>query len=451
MMSTQSGLGEAYAFMHIEKDYLDGKKLKIRWRWYLDYNQNSYTLGQVHVVDNVHNRKEVNQAEFDTANNVEHPVADYTSITPLSYNAACNNGWISWDDPISNVLDLDSFSSDFVTIMINAVDPWSGDTTGLEVDYLQILDSSNNVLKEYHFPGLVSYEYTGSYYDYGMVRKSSSLLYGSEAYAGMGAPTGECSVSEDTSDYIRDLFYDTGIYGYLADSWGENTEPSSVYSTTDSTERYYDYSTVFYKGHIWQFEGNNCDDETCDLDHFGIFNSDGTEGIADYYIDDEVVEVIEDNDKFAGTHDFIFIWACGHGDESRVGVFDEDHSSGLLTSWMHLDSDYLSSDGYDSPDDSDHAFISFEWLSIWYKTPCEGDPTFNYAHWVYYFYKYALEDGYSIKEAIDIATYITHDESSYPNSPLDDGFWLMNYAENPPVSQWSKMRVWGDGNHILPH
>lgn len=373
MMSTQSGIGDAYAFMHIAKNYLNGKKLRICWRWYYDYPNNPATLAAVYVVDNVHNRKSENSGEFRTQGDIEHPFADYTAINPLNYTATSNGGWISWDTPTSEVLNLNSFSSSSVTIMIKAVDYWIGSTTGFEVDYLQILDSNNNVLRTYHFTDPVCMDKTGGYYDFGQLRKPTSILYGTRNYAGMDAPTGECDLSGAVSSYIYTLFYNTGKYSYLANSWGTDTEPSTVYSTTDSTERYYDYSAVFYKGHIWQFgTDNECGVPGCVLFHYGIWDDDGEEAdmIADFGIHAEVNEVITADNKFAGTHDFVFIWACGHGANDRVGVVNGTHRSGLLTSWMHLSPFVtIGSDGYHSPDGSDHVFISFEWLSIWYMTP----------------------------------------------------------------------------------
>ena len=150
MMSTTSGLGVAYAFLHIDKSYLHGNKLRIRWRWYYDYPNNPATLASVYVVNNVHNRKLQNDGEFRTQGDIEHPVADYLSINPLNYAAVSNGGWISWGTPISDVMNLNGFSST-LTIMIKAVDWWIGSTTGLEVDYLQILNSNNQVLKTYDF------------------------------------------------------------------------------------------------------------------------------------------------------------------------------------------------------------------------------------------------------------------------------------------------------------
>ncbi len=448
MMSTQSGLGDAYAFMHIDKNYLNGKKLRVSWRWYLDYSSTSYTLGWLYVVNNVHNRKQENYGEFRTQGDIEHPVTDYTYATACSLTATCNGAWINWQTGTSGVLSLSGFSGSTVTIMIKSLDPWVANTVGLEVDYLQVLDSNNNVLRTYHFTDLVCMDKTGGYYDFGLLRKPTSVLYGTRNYAGMDAPTGECDLSGSVSAYIYTLFYNTGKYGYLANSWGASTQQSTVYATTDSTERYYDYSAVFYKGHVWQF-GSNCDhDPGCSLQHFGVWNDDGTLAlmIADYDIDDEVIEVKNAIGKFAGTHDFVFIWACGLGNESRVGVFNEAHSSGLLAAWMHITPNTLSSDGYAIPDYSDHVFISFSWLSIWYKTPATN-PTYNYGHWAYLFYYYALQ-GYTIHDALDQASRDTHNNLNYDNCQLDNGFT----AWNPVDHTWdqSRMRVWGDGSHRLP-
>jgi hypothetical protein len=452
MMSDDAGNGDAYAFMHIAKDYLDGKKLRVSWRWYYDYNDDPVTLSYLYVVDHQHDRRLSNSGEFSTSNNAEHPVTDYNYVTACSYPATSNGGWVSWQTATSNVLDLSSFSSSTVTIMIKNVDHWIADTVGLQVDYLQILDSSNNVLKEYHFTGGVFMDKTGSTYDYGLTRKTTSMLYGTQDYVGIGATPGEDTLSDAVSDYIHGLFCNTGVYSYLADSWGDNTEPSTVYATTDTCERYYDYSAVFYKGHIWQWTANNpddCDYPNCNLVHYGVFNDNGEQAIADYNIEDEVKEVLDETDKFAGTHDFVFIWACGHSDYA-LGIYDEDHSSGLLASWMGIDPASLDSDAYSSnvgtTNHNDHVFISFDWVSIEYSATAYG--SYNYGHWAYLFYDYLLQ-GYTVNEALDLATEDTHNNLSYGSCALHTGFDAWN-----PIDQCmdtSYMHVMGDGDHKIPN
>jgi hypothetical protein len=452
MMSTTSGLGDAYAFIHIDKSQLHGNKLRIRWRWYYNlYDPRQLTLAQVYVVNNVHNRKLENSGEFRTQGDIEHPVADYTSINPLNYAAVSPGGWISWDTPTSSVMNLNGFSST-VTIMIKAVDYWVGSTTALEVDYLQILNSNNQVLKTYDLSSPVSMDVTGSatWYDFGLLRKPTSMLYGTRNYDFAYVPSWEEETSEGVSDAIHDLFYATGKYYYLADSWGPYTEPSTVYSTTDTCERYYDFSTVFYKGHTWP-AGHNCDVPGCQLEHNRIHDDEGTvfnDLIKDYEIDNTVSSVIAAVGKHS-THDFVFLWTCGlaNPDPKYIGVFNEDHSSSFLPSWMHINPWSLNTDGYHgTPDYSDHIFISFDGVSIWYKTPAYG--SYNYGHWVYYFYYYLLNQGYTVKAALDQASRNTHNGYNFDNCPLDNGYTLPVAPYGELV--WGRMRIWGDVTTRLP-
>lgn len=175
--------------MHIDRDYLNGHKLRIYWRWYLDYSSAFYTLANVYVVNNVNNRKLEASGEFSTYSDAEHPVTDFTYTTTCSLSETCNGGWINWRTDTSSVLNLNGWNSK-VTIMIKSVDPWIANTVGLEIDYLQILDSNNNVVRQYDFTDKVCMEKTGGYYDYGQLRNPTSLLYGTRDYAGMDAPAG---------------------------------------------------------------------------------------------------------------------------------------------------------------------------------------------------------------------------------------------------------------------
>ncbi|MCW4002992.1 MAG: hypothetical protein NWE95_03650 [Candidatus Bathyarchaeota archaeon] len=450
MMSTQGGNGPAYAFFHIDKSYLHGNKLRVYWRWYLDYSGPSYTLAYVYVVNNVANRKLINEGEFRTENNEEHPITDFTYTTACWRTATCNGGWINWDTYTSNILDLSAYSST-VTIMIKSIDPWIANTVGLQVDYLQILNSNNQVIKTYDFSSPVSMDRSDTYYDYGILRNPTSMLYGTTNYAFAYVPTWEEETSDSVSDAIHDLFYATGKYYYLADSWGPNTEPSTVYSTTATSERYYDFSTVFYKGHTWP-AGYNCDKPGCQLNHTRIYDDEGNvfdDLIKDYEIFNTVNYTIHDVAKHA-THDFLFLWTCGLANSSAcwIGVFNGEHSAGFLPSWMYLNPWSLNNDGYHgAPDYSDHIFISFEGVSIWYRTPA-SNPNFNYAHWVYLFYYYLLTEGYTVKAALDQASRDTHNNNDFDNCPLDNWYWLPVPPNGESVP--GRMRIWGDVTIRLP-
>jgi hypothetical protein len=446
MHSTQASLGCAYAMIHMNKNDLDGNKLRISWRWYLDWSNVQYTLGELYVVDNLHNRKYSNQQEFVTANDIEHPIADYTNIQACSLTETCNGGWVSTRVDTSPVLNLNGWGSS-VTVMIKSVDPWIANVVELEVNYLQILDSNNNVLKTYYFDGKIWMEKTGTYYDYGQIRDPTSTLYGTEEYAIGGVPPNELYLSQQVSSYVYSLFSGTSKYNSLSNAFGYNTNPTNGYNRNYANERYYDYSTVFYKGHIW-FNTAPCGAPGCTLTHTGIWgNNDLQSGaILDYDIDAALKSAKASTGKVAGTHDFIFLWSCGHASTTYIGNYGS-HSHGAMASWMQLDPYTLSSNAYANPDYSDHVFISFDWLSIWYGYQT-SNPIYDHAQWAALFYYYLLDQGYTVNEALDQATRDSYYNSSFGQSPLYNNFNMWN-----PQTQkydYSKMHLWGDGTVRLP-
>ena len=156
-----------YAFIHAKKSYLHGKKLGVRWRAYQSGYGYEY-VGFVYIVDHAHFRKKTTD-EFKDNDDKEHPITDYTRFCALSIKAP--GGWSSWKTSTSSTLDLSSFSSDYVTILIRLKDSWYDVSSKLDIDYLQILDSSDNPLKTFHFTYSVVMEQTGTYRDYGLYRK----------------------------------------------------------------------------------------------------------------------------------------------------------------------------------------------------------------------------------------------------------------------------------------
>ena len=226
-----------------------------------------------------------------------------------------------------------------------------------------------------------------------------------------------------------------------------------VYSKTNVNEQTYDYSTVFYKGHIRFAPGGSCGIPSCTATHTGIWGKTDQESIAiyDYGIDSAIKSAKTTTGKVTGTHDFVFMWSCGHASPTYVGSYGA-HSSGVMASWMQLNPNTLSSNGYTNPDYSDQVFIGFDWLSIdyGYKTT---DPTFNHAQWTYMFYHYLLEEGLTVNDALDKATQFTYGISKFENSPLYNNFYMWHpNVLNYPNGAWelSRLHVWGDGSVRLP-
>jgi hypothetical protein len=452
LMSTDGGLGDAYIMIPFERDYLNGKKLQVSWRWYLDYSSNYYTLAEMYVVDHENNRHLENSGEFSTQSDAQHPVTDYNYVTACSYGATCNGDWISWRTDTSSTLSLSGFSSNVVSVMIRAVDYWTADTTGLEVDYLKVLDSNDNVLHTYDFTYYenVFMEQTNTNYDYGLLRKPSFVHWGTTDYTPDSGGDDELSASGDISDYICDLFSATNKYPYLENYWAD-TQPDYVYSSAQYSEAYYDYSIIFYKGHYWLTgQQGICGIPGCTFYHRGVVDNEGYSTqpvgvITDHYLHYNVNEGKNDGGKWRGTHDFVFLWACMHGDSSWLGDI-EDHSWGLASSWMDIEdaSTNLAFEG--SGAGADHVFISFDYISPWYTQDAEQSP-FNYGHFIYLFWEYALTPGYTIEEALNDASEDVNN-ISYSSSELRNGLTVYQPWPNQPDT--TRMRVYGDWSYQIP-
>ena len=223
----KESIGRAYAFIHAKKDYLDGKKLRIYWRVYYSYSQVKYGLGKVYVVDNPHLRTKTTD-EFKDNDDVEHPIEDYENIALLSIDSSGTAGWTDWTTSTSSVIDLSNFTSSYVTILIRLVDGWVSQTVMLDVDYLQILDSSDNVLKTFHFTESVVMEQTGTLRDYGLYR---TYVDPEPSHGDWGAEETQVTGEEYKVDLTLTLFDTT---------WG-NKESGSFEGETGDSNTYISY------------------------------------------------------------------------------------------------------------------------------------------------------------------------------------------------------------------
>ncbi len=170
--STASSRGEGYVFIIGDRSYLDGKKVRVYWRVYQAGNVNPRTIGHVHIVDHAHLRSKTTD-EFQDNDDTTHPISDYTNIHLFSLTANYKE-WTAWTTTTSTVMDLSAWTSDYVTLLIHNRDAWAGGATHTEVDYMQILDSGDNVLKTFDFTESIVMEQTGTLRDYGLYRKYSS-------------------------------------------------------------------------------------------------------------------------------------------------------------------------------------------------------------------------------------------------------------------------------------
>ncbi len=277
----------------------------------------------------------------------------------------------------------------------------------------------------------------------------ASIIWGTGYYPSYNPNLGgedEYNISRDFCAYIYALFGQTGRYDNCSNFWGSQTQPANVYNTVYDTEHNYDYTTVFYKGHIYP----NCG---CDLgQNCPFYGQHYHNGIYDYEGSGANAIPIKDWGIYLNlsSHNtgLLFLWACGHADPAFEGGYSGSHSWGMIASWMGTTD--LVYDGYTyTTDTSNRCFISFVNVSINF-IESTGYADWQYAHFAYLFYYYALSGGvFTIKNALDLAASDTHGSASYGTCQLHTGYWGWDGVEGHDYI-WSYMRVWGDTDHVIP-
>ncbi|MEM2911493.1 MAG: hypothetical protein QXM52_01660 [Candidatus Bathyarchaeia archaeon] len=159
----------------------------------------------------------------------------------------------------------------------------------------------------------------------------------------------------------------------------------------------------------------------------------------------------------SGVNYFVFIWACAQGKE--VGRYHASYwiyypyvyyagtgAAGMPCAWTRRDYTQMNSDGYANPDSSPYCFIGFEGWSKPMSEQIDGTNK-NYGNFAKIFYQNLLQDGDSIKKALDDASFAIWG-TNFGGAVLYNGYW----DNVPGRGLWfGKMHVYSNGNNILPH
>ena len=282
------------------------------------------------------------------------------------------------------------------------------------------------------------------------------MLWGSQDYAEydpslMGGYT-EKVLSQSVCSDVQGLFSNNGRYGYCANYWGLDTQPNNVYdAVAHCRTSYYSNSVFFYKGHSysWTANANNphCGVSGCPFNHFAVYDSEGlsvtqsrVQFIEDYRVHDQVSP---------STFKFVCLWTCGSAWENATGDFNGGHSYGYMASWMGTTN--LNANAYiETSDNSGRCYIGFANFSIWFTMSTTHD-NYDYGDFVNRFFYYALQPGYTVKNALDQASYDTHGGNYFYNCPLYQNIGYDLWDPRPPahnVRCWMVVR--GDGDCTLP-
>ena len=207
-----------------------------------------------------------------------------------------------------------------------------------------------------------------------------------------------------------------GNRGYTCyNYYGEDTQRQNVLDNASYMEANFDYVAMFHHGHAGKLYG-----------HWDYFDDDGP------YDDDNLIWDYKVYPKtWRSKHFFVMLWSCFQGDTIYDGT-DGYGVKGMPYAWHHT---YPSSYGPD-------CFIGFKNASMPLTQFSSDNPSIDYEFFITLFYILALHQGYSVYDALDIASWYLLG-CSYSSSELHTGF-----TADWPI--WGKgkgwMKIYGNKN-----
>jgi hypothetical protein len=225
------------------------------------------------------------------------------------------------------------------------------------------------------------------------------------------------------------FWWDANLYGSL-------TTQSEMLSVTYSQEQNYGWNTALYIGdsifpsnqypgppqNLWLYPNDY------DITHQQIW---------DFYIDMATGQ---------GTHYFVFLWSCGSANFIGAGQPTQyGQAWGMAYCWTKKDGGMISSDGYGNPWGS-ATFIGFQYGS---PNLDQKDPNYpnggTYSTFLQRFYYWAVQQHRPINDALNRAA---QDISGNPQATLQSlklktGYYVQGL--------WSYIRVFGNGNMVIPY
>lgn len=264
---------------------------------------------------------------------------------------------------------------------------------------------------------------------------------------------GETSEATSVHAYIYYLFDTYCDYEFLGNYYGGAASKNTILNTISMVNNNYDYGAVWHYGHGTTYT------------IYGVYKS--WFSPRPYYIPvthyrywDSFGESVFDYEIYPrtglGAHKFVFMWTCGSAQE--IGYYDANWQNwfgyyigtgavGLPFAWLHTNS--LSSDGYANPGSTPCCFIGF-YNSVRPLSVIAANGK-TYGAFVKAFYRYALQEGKTIKQALDeAASEVWGNGYTFTNTDLYYGYW--QWVPPPKnMTVWSQMRVYGNANNIIPN
>lgn len=264
---------------------------------------------------------------------------------------------------------------------------------------------------------------------------------------------GETDEATSVHAYIYYLFDAHRDYEFLGNYYGGAASKNTILNVISMVNDNYDYGAVWHYGHGTTYK------------IYGVYRS--YYYPFPYYIPvthyrywDSFGESVFDYEIYPrtglGAHKFVFMWTCGSAQE--IGYYDANWydqwgyyigtgAVGMPFAWLHTNS--LGSNGYVNPDNGPYCFIGF-YNSVRPLSAIAANGK-TYGTFVKAFYKYALQQGKKIIDALNAAAKgVWGNGYTFANTDLYNGYW--QWVPPPKnVTIWSQMRIYGNANNIIPN
>ncbi len=235
------------------------------------------------------------------------------------------------------------------------------------------------------------------------------------------------TVTQDISNY----FPGYPFYDYRQYFQSSSVTRSVMGSQASGLGYYYDFVTVFYKGHNVPWGCGS---------HYRLLDYTAIGGVEDDYMF---------YNTLAGKHDFVFLWACATtlsywGPSGTYYCSICNAYRGPCYCWQH--NNQMSTDGYINPSTAyPEVFLGFNWTSADFsRHDANMISGKDYGSFADAFYQQLLQNGNSVHGALDVAARAVFIGcTSFSDCPLRSGIL-------GDQGQASALQVYGNGNSGLP-
>lgn len=162
--SSRSAIGSGYAFETFDKEFLNGKKIRVVWEP-KNSSSRSRNLFSLKIMNGAYTA--ANDSIFKESDDIKYPVRRYPVLKTIAYTTDSQ----SKTTVESDIIDLNShpYAQDKVTLMLQLYDSSSSYASELRLYALEIIDEEGRAVAQFDMSSPIQMQRTRTYGDYGFI------------------------------------------------------------------------------------------------------------------------------------------------------------------------------------------------------------------------------------------------------------------------------------------